>query len=82
MSPTSLVPFNRMQIQFSQPNISWIIHNEHFYKQNKVYSLSWAEEEFWNKMSDPKKGYIGIRAKGDNAEMIAAKEKDLTVGML
>jgi len=33
-------------------------------------------------MSDPTKGYIGIRAKGDNAEMIAAKEKDLTVGML
>ena len=33
-------------------------------------------------MSDRTKGYIGIRAKGDNAEMIAAKEKDLTVGML
>lgn len=32
-------------------------------------------------MSDPTKGYIGIRTKGDHAEMIAAKEKDLTVGM-
>ena len=62
--------------------LSWIIHNEYFYKQNKVYSLSWPEEEFWNKMNDPSKGYIGIRANGENAEMIAAKEKDLTVGML
>ena len=47
----------------------------------KVYSLSNAEQEFWEDMADHTKGYIGIKTKGRNHEEIKQKEQEVAEGL-
>ena len=48
----------------------------------KVYTLSNPEQDFWEQMSDPTEGHIGIKIKGRNFEEIRELEADVAEGII